>query len=522
MRNLTPPPPPPPRNRERTEKIVSALNIKVLPRDLRSRDTQSLLTTIFSQWLPLSTCVLLAIIGQLPPPTDAQRIRIPKMLYPDIRHRDNEPLQPTNDVEKALYECDASPDAPVVAYVSKMFAVPSDLLPENKRKQLTAEEMRERGRRQRELRAQNEGNPKVDQGVPLENDPSLEKTVQGDAAEEEEEEAEKEVVKEEHIIGFARLYSGTIRVGQKLYVLGPKYDPKYPDKHCSEITVKNLYLIMGRELEALPQVTAGNVFGIGGLEGHILKNGTLASTKTGVKNMVGVRLEASPIVRVALEPVDPGDMDKLVEGLRLLNQADPCVEVLLQETGEHVILTAGELHLERCLRDLKERFAKIDIHVSPPIVPFRESIVRAGTYILDDENRGIYSFVILADLPANKEKDGAQVPRGTVELQTSSKDVILKVRTVPLPARVTDFLIQNAATIKSIMDQKAARRSTQRENDIEESIAQERQIRGEAQADTADRVVSIEEFQSRLRHEFAEAQKEGGPLVPLWDNIVDQ
>lgn len=42
----------------------------------------------------------------------------------------------------------------------------------------------------------------------------------------------------------------------------------------------------------------------------------------------------------------PADLPKLVEGLRLLNQADPCVETLIQETGEHVILTAGELHLE--------------------------------------------------------------------------------------------------------------------------------------------------------------------------------
>lgn len=40
------------------------------------------------------------------------------------------------------------------------------------------------------------------------------------------------------------------------------------------------------------------------------------------------------------------EMGKLTEGLRLLNQADPCVEVLVQETGEHVILTAGEVHLE--------------------------------------------------------------------------------------------------------------------------------------------------------------------------------
>ena len=79
-------------------------------------------------------------------------------------------------------------------------------------------------------------------------------------------------------------------------------------------------------------------------------------------------IQSAPIVRVALEPKEPcactylcplhfviladrpicapADMPKLVEGLRLLNQADSCVETLVQETGEHVILTAGELHLE--------------------------------------------------------------------------------------------------------------------------------------------------------------------------------
>jgi ribosome assembly protein 1 len=51
-------------------------------------------------------------------------------------------------------------------------------------------------------------------------------------------------------------------------------------------------------------------------------------------------------VRVALEPAVPADMPKLVKGLKLLSQADPCVETFQQQTGEHVILTAGELHLE--------------------------------------------------------------------------------------------------------------------------------------------------------------------------------
>ena len=39
-------------------------------------------------------------------------------------------------------------------------------------------------------------------------------------------------------------------------------------------------------------------------------------------------------------------MPKLIRGMKLLSQADPCVETFQQQTGEHVILTAGELHLE--------------------------------------------------------------------------------------------------------------------------------------------------------------------------------
>ena len=33
------------------------------------------------------------------------------------------------------------------------------------------------------------------------------------------------------------------------------------------------------------------------------------------------------------------------------------------ESGEHVLGAAGEVHLENCIKDLKERFAKIDLQV---------------------------------------------------------------------------------------------------------------------------------------------------------------
>jgi len=38
------------------------------------------------------------------------------------------------------------------------------------------------------------------------------------------------------------------------------------------------------------------------------------------------------------------------------------------------MLFAGEVHLETVIKDLKERFARIQLQVSPPLVAFRESV----------------------------------------------------------------------------------------------------------------------------------------------------
>lgn len=52
------------------------------------------------------------------------------------------------------------------------------------------------------------------------------------------------------------------------------------------------------------------------------------------------------------------DMPQLVRGLKILSQADPCVETFQQHTGEHVILGAGELHLEVSLPSSSSLFSR--------------------------------------------------------------------------------------------------------------------------------------------------------------------
>ncbi|KAJ3058062.1 Cytoplasmic GTPase/eEF2-like protein (ribosomal biogenesis), partial [Rhizoclosmatium hyalinum] len=277
----------------------------------------------------------------------------------------------------------------------------------------------------------------------------------------------EEVPEDETLIGFARCYSGTVKVGQTLHVLGPKYHPSKPDLYRTEVVISKLYMLMGRELQELDEVPAGNMFGIGGLDGHVLKSGTLASS-TQVRSFGGVSGDA-PILRVALEPYNPSEMNKLVEGLQLLNQADPCVEVVLQETGEHVIITAGALHLERCLKDLRERFAKIEIQVSEPIVPFRETI-------------SIYPAIVAQDKSGDGDEEegtgssepASTLPTGTIVASSQGNLATIRIRAVPIPKSVLAFLESNSRRLKAMTDadQLGAENETARADFIAELTAQ--------------------------------------------------
>ncbi|KAG8929585.1 Cytoplasmic GTPase/eEF2-like protein (ribosomal biogenesis) [Tulasnella sp. 418] len=495
-------------NPDKVAKIVTTLNLKILPRDLRSKDHRYLLSLIFSQWLSLSTCTFQAVVDIIPPPSIAQRTRIPKMLYPDLSSGGE--VKPRNKLEEDLYGCKDDEKAYVVAYVSKMFAVQKKEMPENQRKALTAEEMRAKGREAREARlAAATDNASDLSSIPLE---SLSVSDEKPA----ETSAEAPVDEDQEVLlGFARLYSGTITKSSNLYCVLPKYNaslpPSHPSnsKHVSIIKITGLYVMMGRDLVPADKIRAGNVFAVTGLEGIVWRNGTLCGMGSDMKaddmadidsargcmvNLAGVNRQAAPIVRVALEPAVPADMPKLIHGLKLLVQADPCVESFQQQTGEHVILTAGELHLERCLKDLRERFAKIEIQASPPIVPFRETAVRAP------------------DMALTKTPNA---PRGTIHSASAYNMITFTIRAVPLPESITSFLLSNVSIIKRLHRQSQGnqfKKSTTGDDlDDPEGEAQE-VIDGEV---VRQPTVKLENFWTTLEELFKSAGSE-------WAGVVDR
>lgn len=463
------------------EKVTKSLNITIAPHILRARDPRLLLTTVFASWLPLSTALLVSVIESLPSPPAAQAERLPCVIdeSPDAQFIDK-------SVRDAMVSFKTDKSDPVVAYVSKMVSIPESELPENKRRtgQMTGEEARELARQKRAAAAAlAAANSQSEEDMMTQ---ALETVNIDDITPA----AEEEKVDPEHLIGFARIFSGTLSVGDTLYVIPPKWSPANPhaDPEPQQITVKSLYMFMGRSLEALNSVPAGVVFGIGGLEGKILKSGTLCSTLEGAVNLAGISLAGKPIVRVALEPVNPADLDKMIQGLHLLVQSDPCAEYEQFASGEHVLLTAGELHLERCLLDLKERFARCDIQAGAPIVPYRETIVRA------EEMRP----------PANKE-----LGRGTIVSSTSSKQVNLTLRVQPLPTNATEFLVKNGDSIKRLYNVRKLVEEEGEESN-EEAIEADTEL-------TAGAAISAEELKTQLQKEL-----ETGKGREAWKGLVDR
>jgi len=176
---------------------------------------------------------------------------------------------------------------------------------------------------------------------------------------------------------FGRVFAGKIATGQKVRMLGPNYVPGKK----TDLWVKNIQrtiIMMGRYVEQVPDIPAGNTCGLVGVDQYLLKSGTITTSETGhcIRTM---KFSVSPVVRVAVEPKSAADLPKLVEGMKRLAKSDPMVLCYTEESGEHIIAGAGELHLEICLKDLQEDFMGCAVKISDPVVTYRETVTSEGS-----------------------------------------------------------------------------------------------------------------------------------------------
>ena len=459
------------RDKPAIEKIVSSLGIRFTTRDLNHSDPKSQLQTLFNQWLPISGAVLRMICDLIPSPLQMDEERVENLMCANTKRFDSLP-QRSQKLKNDFLKCCSYRESPLIICVSKMFAFDKKFLPQNKARPLTREEIQTR--RSQIASGAQENNELM----------TVNKTDNSDGDQQ----------SSKVFIAFARVFSGTIRSGDTVYVLGPKHNPNKLDqsmsdldqiakaKYISKCQINDLYILMGKELESVDEVCAGNILGIGGLENIVIKSATL-STDIYCPPFIDLHLSTVPILRVALEPQNPSEMTRLVDGLKMLNQADPCVEVKQQETGEHIIVTTGEVHLQRCLNDLA-LFTGIEINCSEPIVPFRETIVERPKMDMVNE--------LIAEQKMVKSNNDP-----LIQLVTANKKSKIKIIAKPLPQEVSKLLDKNTNLLRVIT------RAQRKSKDDDQHI-------------TDQALLAIDKLRSRLKNAFSEADWPEDTVDEIW------
>lgn len=422
----------------RMRKICEALDIQLTYRDFEHTDCRNQIRLVMSKWLPLAQNLLDSVTKLIPSPKDLSDKRVERLLSSNLKGF-QQLREETKKLKRAFLECSSEASATKVVCVSKMLPYKSKNMMSNKHKVVRPTNSEQS---QAYVKSMCTTHTKHQDQV-------IKKLV-----EEKESSGNDEII----FIAFARVFSGRIERGDKLFVLGPRHDPTciMPgfvetidqskqledlglDEHVTVATVEKFYLLMGRDVEEIDYAPAGVLVGIEGLHKHLIRTATLSSDIY-CPPFNDMHMPAAPILRVAIEPRNPIDTNALIRGLKLLNQADPCVEVRLQQTGEHVIIATGEVHLQHCIKDLTESYTdNIDLIVSQPIVPFRETVVLPPktdmvNEAIDDTNKGWKRLS----------------RRGVVEVMTPNKRCIMKVRASPLPEAVIDLLNSQAECLRVI------------------------------------------------------------------------
>uniref|UniRef100_A0A803NVR3 Tr-type G domain-containing protein n=1 Tax=Cannabis sativa TaxID=3483 RepID=A0A803NVR3_CANSA len=158
---------------------------------------------------------------------------------------------------------------------------------------------------------------------------------------------------------FGRVFAGKVSTGMKVRIMGPNYVPG-EKKDLYVKSVQRTVIWMGKRQETVEDVPCGNTVAMVGLDQFITKNATLTNEKEVDAHPIrAMKFRISPHRRVS----------------------DPMVVCSIEESGEHIVAGAGELHLEICLKDLQEDFmGGAEIVKSDPVVSFRETVLEKSSH----------------------------------------------------------------------------------------------------------------------------------------------
>ncbi|KAL1990330.1 hypothetical protein VTN49DRAFT_6169 [Thermomyces lanuginosus] len=180
---------------------------------------------------------------------------------------------------------------------------------------------------------------------------------------------------------FGRIYSGTVRPNQQVRVLGEGYSID-DEEDMVVATINDTWIAETRYNVPVDGVPAGNWVLLSGVDNSIVKTATLVPLKLPNDEdayiFKPIQHMTESVFKVAVEPVNPSELPKMLEGLRKINKSYPLISTKVEESGEHVVLGTGELYMDCVLHDLRRLFSEMEIKVSDPVTRFCETVVETS------------------------------------------------------------------------------------------------------------------------------------------------
>ncbi len=202
------------------------------------------------------------------------------------------------------------------------------------------------------------------------------------------------------IVAMGRIFSGTIRSGQRIKVLLPGYQPGRKDRNFTT-NIQQVSILMGKETHNVDAVPAGNIVALYGIRGAF--SGSTVTSLDEVEPFEALHFAVEPVVTISVEPKNPTELPRLVDGLKLMELVDGSLKTVInEETGEYLISGTGELHLEITIKDLQD-LQKLEVTTSKPIVVFRESVSAKSIHPVLAKSPNKHNRIWLTSEPLDKQ-----------------------------------------------------------------------------------------------------------------------
>ncbi|KAJ3063832.1 hypothetical protein HDU99_004684, partial [Rhizoclosmatium hyalinum] len=118
---------------------------------------------------------------------------------------------------------------------------------------------------------------------------------------------------------FGRVMSGTVKDGMSVRVLGERYSPEDEEDMVVK-DVAGLSVYQSRYKIKVTSVGAGNWVLLSGVDASIVKTATITNVTPTDDNPVHIfrplRFNTSAVLKIAVEPVNPTELPKMLDGLR--------------------------------------------------------------------------------------------------------------------------------------------------------------------------------------------------------------